>query len=125
MQALRERFENPRIAHYLAQIATDGSLKLGALALPVFRAEQAAGRDGSAALRLLAAWCDQLAAQHAAEVPVADANAPALEAILSDSSLAAGSPQQTAALLEVVETGLGADTSLVATIHALRGHFTN
>ena len=124
-QALRERFENPRIAHFLAQIAGDGSLKLAARALPVFRAEQAAGRDGTAALRLLAAWCDQLAAQHAAGTPVQDANAAALEAILADPAIRSGSAQQTAALLGVIEAGLGTDPSLVASIHALRGHFTN
>ncbi len=123
--ALRERFENPRIAHFLAQIATDGSIKLAARALPVFRAEAAAGRDGHAALRLVAAWCDQLAAQHAAGTPVADANSGALDKILADPAIRPGSPQQTSALLDVLETGLGDDTSLVATLHALRGHFAN
>ncbi|MFJ6419137.1 mannitol dehydrogenase family protein [Paeniglutamicibacter sp. NPDC091659] len=122
--ALRERFENPRIAHFLAQIATDGSIKLAARALPVFRAESAAGRDGHAALRLVAAWCDQLAAQHSAGAPVADANADALEKILADPAISPGSPQQTSALLDVLETGVGDDTSLVATVHALRGQFT-
>jgi fructuronate reductase len=124
-KALRERFENPRIAHYLAQIATDGSIKLAARALPVFRAERAAGRDGVPALRLLAAWCDQLAAQNAAGTPVADANAEALEAVLSDDSIGSGTPQQTAALVAVVDADLAMDSDTVAAIHALRGHFTD
>ncbi|WP_411730668.1 mannitol dehydrogenase family protein [Paeniglutamicibacter sp.] len=123
-QALRERFENPRIAHYLAQIATDGSIKLAARALPVFRAERGAGRNGAPALRLLAAWCDQLAAQHASGTAVADANAAALESVLADASLGAGTPQQTAALVSVVDAELSGDTDTVASIHALRGHFT-
>ncbi|MFL4474302.1 mannitol dehydrogenase family protein [Paeniglutamicibacter sp. MACA_103] len=123
--ALRERFENPRIAHYLAQIATDGSIKLAARALPVFRAEQAAGRDGVAALRLLAAWCDQLAAQRASGTPVADANAAALEAVLSDASLGTGTPQQTAALVAVIDAELAKNADTVSAIHALRGRFTH
>lgn len=124
-RALRERFENPRIAHYLAQIATDGSIKLAARALPVFRAERGQGRDGVPALRLLAAWCDQLAAQHASGVAVADANAAALDAVLSDASLGAGTPQQTAALVAVVDAELSGDAGTIASIHALRGRFTH
>lgn len=124
-RALRERFENPRIAHYLAQIATDGSLKLAARALPVFRAERAAGRDGAPALRLLASWCDQLAAQHAAGAAVADANAAALEAILSDDSLGSGTPGQTRALVAVLDGELARDAATADAIHALRGRFTN
>lgn len=122
--ALRERFENPRIAHFLAQIATDGSIKLAARALPVYRAERAAGRDGIPALRLLAAWCDQLVAQHAAGIQVADANTAELTRILDDPALVAGTPAQTRALLAVVDAQLADDTDLVATLHALRGHFT-
>jgi fructuronate reductase len=62
--ALRERFENPRIAHFLAQIGMDGSVKLGMRAVPVYRAERAAGHDGGAALRLIAAWADHLTATY-------------------------------------------------------------
>jgi fructuronate reductase len=54
--ALLERFANPRIAHHLAQIAADGSAKLQMRAVPVLRAERAAGRPGTAAARMIAAW---------------------------------------------------------------------
>ena len=54
--ALLERFGNSRIAHHLAQIAMDGSAKLRMRALPVLRAERAAGRSGQAAARMIAAW---------------------------------------------------------------------
>lgn len=54
--ALLERFANPRIAHHLAQIGVDGSAKLRMRAVPVLRAEREAGRDGSAAARMIAAW---------------------------------------------------------------------
>lgn len=54
--ALLERFANSRIAHHLAQIAMDGSTKLRMRAVPVLRAERAAGRSGEAAARMIAAW---------------------------------------------------------------------
>ncbi|MDP9903336.1 fructuronate reductase [Arthrobacter bambusae] len=54
--ALLERFGNSRIAHHLAQIAMDGSTKLRMRAVPVLRAERAAGRSGQAAARMIAAW---------------------------------------------------------------------
>lgn len=123
--ALRERFENPRIAHFLAQIAADGSIKLAARALPVLRAEHAAGRDGQPALRLLAAWCDQLTAQHVAGIPVLDANTEALTQILANPAFVTGSAQQTAALLAVVDVALGTDPDLASSVHALRGTFTH
>ncbi len=54
--ALLERFSNPRIAHQLAQIGTDGLTKLRMRAVPVLRAERGEGRDGQAAARMIAAW---------------------------------------------------------------------
>ncbi len=54
--ALLERFANPRIAHHLAQIGVDGSTKVQMRAAPVLTAERAAGRDGRAAARMIAAW---------------------------------------------------------------------
>ncbi|MFF0944031.1 mannitol dehydrogenase family protein [Kocuria sp. CPCC 205300] len=54
--ALLERFANPRIAHHLAQIGVDGATKLQMRAVPVLRAERAAGRPGTAAARMIAAW---------------------------------------------------------------------
>lgn len=124
-QALRERFENPRIAHYLAQIAADGSIKLAARALPVYRAETAAGRDGTPALRLLAAWCDQLAAQYAAGIELKDANAAALQQVLDDPRKPAGSREQTDALLAVIDAALAAEGPAAGGVHALRGSFAN
>ncbi|MGP9650622.1 mannitol dehydrogenase family protein [Glutamicibacter sp. AOP38-B1-38] len=121
-QALAERFANPRIAHYLAQIGIDGSLKLAARAIPVYRAELAAGRDGRAALRPIAAWCDQLTAQRAAGAEVADAQAPTLEAALADSS---GSREQTIAFLTVLDAQLAAEGPAVDGVHQLRKGFTS
>ncbi|WP_073707979.1 mannitol dehydrogenase family protein [Glutamicibacter sp. 0426] len=124
-RALRARFENPRIAHHLAQIAMDGSIKLAARALPVYRAERDAGRDGHAALRLIAAWCEQLAAQHAAGTPIADANAEALVAVLDDASLEAGSTAQSAALVAIIDSRLAGEAEAVDAITALRPGFAN
>jgi fructuronate reductase len=70
--ALLERFANPRIRHTLAQIAADGSQKLPIRLLPVLRAERAAGRMPSGAVRILAAWIDHLRGFGA---PVNDAGA--------------------------------------------------
>lgn len=70
--ALLDRFANPRIRHTLAQIAADGSQKLPIRLLPVLRAERAAGRMPSGAVRILAAWIDHLRGFGA---PVNDAGA--------------------------------------------------
>lgn len=56
--ALLERFENPRIEHRLAQIGRDGVTKLRVRAVPVLRAELAAGRSGAGAAGAIAAWMD-------------------------------------------------------------------
>lgn len=54
--ALLDRFHNVRIAHHLRQIAEDGVVKLRTRTVPVAKAELAAGRDGAAAARVIAAW---------------------------------------------------------------------
>jgi fructuronate reductase len=54
--ALTSRFENPRMAHRLDQIAFDGSLKLPIRTLPTLRREVEAGRMPPGATRPLAAW---------------------------------------------------------------------
>ena len=69
-QALLERFENPSIRHGLAQIAADGSQKLRVRIVPVLRAERAAGRLPTGAVRVVAAWVDHL---RGAGAPVKDA----------------------------------------------------
>nr|WP_255622082.1 hypothetical protein [Tessaracoccus sp. OS52] len=114
--ALRERFNNPRIAHYLAQIGMDGSLKLAARALPVFAAEREAGRDGTAALRPVAAWMDRVTEQVTAGETVKDPAGPRI-------AIAAGNDEQTRALLAVIDENLAADDAVVAALKSLRGTF--
>ncbi|MNW58787.1 hypothetical protein D3C74_366700 [compost metagenome] len=103
----------------------DGSIKLAARALPVYRAEREAGRDGRAALRLISAWCEQLGAQRSAGKPIADANSKAIETVLADASLSAGSREQTAALVAVIDTGLARSNEAIEAITDLRGSFAN
>jgi len=121
--SLRERFENPRIEHLLEQIAMDGSIKLAARALPVYQAEREAGRDGRAALRLIAAWCEQVCAQHAAGKPIADANSSALEAVLAEDAASYGSGAQTKALVEVLDTEMSQSSEAIEMIDDLRQSF--
>jgi fructuronate reductase len=54
--ALLDRFENPRIAHQLRQIAIDGATKLAVRIVPVANAELTAGRNASAEALVIAAW---------------------------------------------------------------------
>ena len=70
--ALLARFGNARIAHNLAQIAMDGSTKLRLRAVPVLRAERAAGRTGAAAARMIAAWADFVATSEEIADPLAE-----------------------------------------------------
>ena len=57
LAALRERFRNARIEHRLAQIASDGSQKLGPRILDPIRARLASGRGpGRAEAATIAAW---------------------------------------------------------------------
>ena len=69
--ALLDRFSNARIAHHLAQIAMDGSTKLRMRAVPVLRAERAAGRTGAAAALMIAAWMDHATAADELHDPLA------------------------------------------------------
>ncbi len=55
-EALLDRYRNPNIRHALAQIASDGSLKLSVRILPTLRAELAEGRIPVGAARAVAAW---------------------------------------------------------------------
>lgn len=54
--ALLDRFDNARIQHLLAQIGQDGTTKLRVRIAPVLLAERAAGRSGSASVKVLASW---------------------------------------------------------------------
>lgn len=61
LAALRSRFGNARIEHRLAQIAADGSQKLGPRILDPLRSRLAAGRPpGAAQLGVLASWATHL-----------------------------------------------------------------
>lgn len=70
--ALRQRFGNARIAHNLAQIAMDGSTKLRLRAVPVLRAERAAGRTGAGAAQMIAAWADFVSTAEEIADPLAE-----------------------------------------------------
>lgn len=113
--ALVERFANPRIAHRLAQIGADGSLKLAARQLPVLRAEREAGRPGTASLRALAAWAEHLTQAAAAGE---DLNDPAADSLRA--ALARPPAKQTAALLHVIDPHLAEDTDVVDATESLR-----
>ena len=114
-QQLLDRFGNPRIAHHLAQIAMDGSVKLRARILPVVRAEQAAGRDAAPALRCVAAWAGHvLAAPDPAALP--DSAAPDL----ARACALAGDTRRLAALLSVITPAWGEDPAVVASVRRLR-----
>jgi fructuronate reductase len=76
--ALLDRFGNQNIRHLLGQIAADGSQKIRIRAVPVIRAEQAAGRSASGATRLIAAWVAHLRGNGA---PVNDAMADEVQAL--------------------------------------------
>ncbi|GAB3820681.1 mannitol dehydrogenase family protein [Tessaracoccus terricola] len=116
--ALRDRFNNPRIAHYLTQIGMDGSLKLAARAVPVLLAEREAGRDGAAALRPIAAWMDRVTEQVSAGEHVKDPAGPRI-------AIAAGADDQTPALLAIIDEHLATEPETVAALKALRGTFKN
>ena len=108
--ALLDRFGNSRIAHHLAQIATDGSTKLPLRAVPVLRAELAEGRSGRASAGLIAAWI----AWAAEAAHIADTRAPQIEAALSLSGRA-----RTVAMLAIVDDDLARDATVVDLLESL------
>jgi fructuronate reductase len=114
--ALLERFENSRIAHHLAQIAMDGSTKLRMRALPVLRAERAAGRSGQAAARMIAAW----AAYTATATGLQDPHA----ADIAAANLLPGRARLEA-LLRLVDPELAADPGIVDLIEGLADTFAD
>lgn len=100
LEALRDRFGNARIEHRLAQIAADGSQKLGPRILDPVRARLAAGRrPGEAQLGVLVAW-----AAHLTGPGVNDPAAASLVARLRD----AGPAERAVAVLDALG-GLTAD----------------
>jgi fructuronate reductase len=109
--ALLDRFSNPRIRHLLAQIASDGSLKLPVRILPVVRRERAQGRLPEGALRVIAAWINHLRGSGA---PVKD---PSAQRFID----AAKGPLQQAvpAVLSQLEAQLSGDDELIAAVVSL------
>jgi fructuronate reductase len=103
-QALLERYRNPNIRHALAQIASDGSLKIAVRILPTLRAEVAEERIPAGAVRAVAAWVQHLRGLGA---PVKDVAAAEVQA------LAAGTLEESvAAVLAYLDTDLAADESV-------------
>jgi fructuronate reductase len=111
--ALLARFSNARIAHHLAQIAMDGSTKLRMRAVPVLRAERAAGRSGAAAAHMIAAWMDCSAA--------AEFHDP-LAAQVAEANRFSGA-ERIRALLGLVDPALASDAAVVGLIEDLCGTF--
>ncbi|RAN79417.1 oxidoreductase [Bacillus sp. SRB_336] len=111
--ALLERFSNARIAHHLAQIAMDGSNKLRMRAVPVLKAELSAGRSGTGAARMIAAWVAFLRQAHTSGAPISDAARAELAAALE---LPQGPDLH--ALLGVVDADLAANTAALAAVSA-------
>ncbi len=116
--ALLERFGNARIAHHLAQIAMDGSSKLRMRAVPVLKAELAAGHSGTGAARMIAAWVAFLRRAHQDGAPIADSASVDLEAALN---LAPG--KDLVALVAILDVQLAADAAAVAAVTALADGF--
>jgi fructuronate reductase len=112
--ALLERFGNSRIAHHLAQIATDASTKLRMRAVPVLRAEREAGRSGEAAARMIAVWA-------AFEQSNPGSQDPRSEAVAAANQLSG--LDRIAALVSLLDTELAGDPSVVELVHRLSQAF--
>lgn len=107
--SLLERWSNPRIRHQLAQIATDGSLKLRMRTAPVLRAHAASGSPSPAGELVFAAW---LANIRGAGVPPRDADPTVAELAAPDVEVAI------VRLLERFVPELAGDVELVQRISA-------
>jgi fructuronate reductase len=109
--ALLDRFGNPRVRHRLAQIAADGSTKLGVRVLPVLSAERSAGRVPTGGATAVAAWVLHL---RGAGAPVRDPGAGRALAAAGTDDLRVAVP----AVLDVLAPGLGSDGPLVDAVLA-------
>lgn len=116
--ALLERFGNARIAHHLAQIAMDGSSKLRMRAVPVLKAELAAGHSGTGAARMIAAWVAFLRRAHQSGATIADSAATELVAALKLDSGA-----DLVALMAILDAQLAGDAAAVAAVTVLADGF--
>lgn len=114
-QALRGRFENARIMHRLDQIGQDASTKLKVRIVPVLKAERAAGRDGAASVRALAAW---VAAARAGRIPADRAGV-----ALTDAA-ALGGERAVIALLGLLDEEIAADPGIIAAVDRAAVQFT-
>lgn len=108
-EALIERFENPRIRHNLAQIGVDGGTKQRMRAVPIMKAERAAGRSGAAAAFSVAAWIAFLTRDDA---EIKDARAADLDA-------ARHASDPVAALVAALDEELAGDAEAVELIRGL------
>lgn len=111
-EALLARFSNARIAHHLAQIALDGSMKLRMRAVPVLQAERAAGRSGAAAALMIAAWMDFSAADSSFQDP--------LGGDVAAANRLSGT-ERIRSLLAVIDPVLAGDAGVVALVEGLCG----
>lgn len=114
--ALLERFGNSRIAHHLAQIATDASTKLRMRAIPVLKAERSAGRSGQAAARMVAVWAAFVAANPGLQDPESDA--------VAGANMLTGI-ERTAALVALLDAGLAGEPAVVELVHRLSTDFVS
>lgn len=104
---LWERFENPRIAHNLAQIAEDSATKLGVRVAPVALAERRAGRTAAGCAQVIAAWVRRVCAGD----DILDSRQAAIDE-------ARNAPDPTAALVTVVDAELGTDGSFLSEVRS-------
>ncbi|KQV26362.1 mannitol dehydrogenase family protein [Yonghaparkia sp. Root332] len=100
--ALLGRFENPRIRHELAQIATDAAAKLRLRVVPTARAEREAGRDAAGCATAVAAWIATLRAGRSGADSASDA--------------IAASEGDLRALVAILDSDLAADRAFLDTI---------
>lgn len=117
-EALIERFENPRIVHNLAQIAIDGATKQRMRAVPILKAELAAGRDGDGAAASIAAWAAFVLANGGT---VTDTRAEEIAAAAGSGAEAGTDPVR--ALVAVLDESLAADDAVVERIRAFADEF--
>ncbi|MDO4259101.1 MAG: mannitol dehydrogenase family protein [Actinomycetaceae bacterium] len=109
-QALSQRYSNPNIRHLLAQIAADGSLKLGVRAIPLLRIYRTKGEIPRGVVRLMGAWIAHLRGHGA---PVSDANAETILALVGGNL-----DSDTRAILAYFDEELAADSDLVEAVTA-------
>ena len=109
--ALLERFENPRIAHQLSQIAIDGATKLRLRIVPTALAELKRGASATGAANAISAWVAYLLNA----TTIADSRAAELSAILADTKL--DDSQRVADLVAILSPELAANPDFLTRVH--------